>query len=396
MRIAFIDYVLDPARPGASGLSDIVWNMARELAKLGDDVHIVGPYTVEPDPIDGITVHRFKLPPIGYRNIAGHILIVLAAWRVARRIPNLDAIHAPEYLTTGIIAPFSRVPVLLTTPGNIYERIAHGNPFDPLTTQVLKVAARSSARWCTLIDAISKDMTKWWVKTGAKRERIVMIPHGIDGNAYRPVPNARAKLGVNDGDRMLVFAGRLSAEKNPALLIRAMARIVPTAPDMHLYFVGDGPERSTLANLAESLGLSDQVSFAGQVSPDHMPYWYSAADAVVLPSASEALPRVMLESMACGSVFVGTRISGVVDHVRDGETGYLVDVGDEAGLARAILTVVRGPENMNAIRSGARAYVFESLSWPIVMTNLHREILSRVQPPSEPKPIGVSSWIQGQ
>ena len=77
MRIGFIDYVLDPARPGASGLSDVVWNMSRELAVLGDDVHIVAPYSVDPNPVPGITVHRFALPPIGYRNIIGHILIVL-------------------------------------------------------------------------------------------------------------------------------------------------------------------------------------------------------------------------------------------------------------------------------------------------------------------------------
>lgn len=396
MRIAFIDYVLDPARPGASGLSDVVWNMARELAKLGDDVHIVGPYTAEPDPVDGITVHRFTLPPIGYRNIAGHILIVLAAWRVARRIPGLDAIHAPEYLTTGIIAPFSRVPVLLTTPGNIYERIAHGNPFDPATTQVFKLAARSSARWCTLIDTISHDMTKWWLKTGAKRERIAMIPHGIDSDAYSRVPEARTNLGVNLRDHVLVYAGRLSAEKNPAHLIRAMARIVPAVPDIHLYFLGDGPEKAALAQLADSLGLSAHITFANQVPSDQMPAWYSAADAVVLPSSSEALPRVMLEAMACGSVFVGTRISGVVDHVRDGETGYLVDVGDETGLANAILHITQHPDEAKEVGSRASAYVSKSLSWANVMAKLRREILSRVQPSSEAGPVPVSNWIEGQ
>jgi glycosyltransferase involved in cell wall biosynthesis len=377
MKIAFIDYVLDLAQPGASGLSDVVWNMARELAKLGDDVHIIGPYTVEPEPIDGVTVHRFKLPPIGYRNIAGHILIVLAAWRVARRIPNLDAIHAPEYLTTGIIAPFSGVPVLLTTPGNIYERIAHGNPFDPLTTQVFKLAARSSARWCALIDAISDEMEEWWRRSGAKPSNLTVIPYGVDIMRFRPVDNARDILRLTSDSRVILYPGRLSPEKRVDMLIRLLPALGRN--DVSLHIAGDGPLRAELESLARRLGVADHVRFLGQVALAEMPLWYSAADVVILPSTSEGLPRVMLEALACGAPFIGTRITGVVDVIRDGENGLLVDPNDDAALLAATQTMLS--DEPYARRLGARAHddIRSSYDWSSITGRL-RATLERELP----------------
>lgn len=378
MKIAFIDYVLDPAKPGKSGLSDVVWNMARELARLGDDVHVIGPYSVEPEPVPGVTVHRFRLPPINYRNIAGHILIVLSAWRVARRIPDLDIIHAPEYLTTGIIAPFSRVPVVLTTPGNIYERIAHGNPFDPITTQVFKLAARSSARWCTLIDAISNDMAWWWQETGASSDCVVVIPHGVDTDRFRPVPGARRSLGIPLGADVVLYAGRLSHEKGVDELLRAAARLVRERPWLHLYIAGDGPARESLRALTAQLGLMSHVSFEGMVPLEAMPSWYSAADVVVLPSQSEALPRVMLEAMACGATFLGAHISGVVDHIRDRETGFLVEAPTSELLARKLQTILENPALARDMGVRARRHAEERLGWPDLMAQFQRELRVRL------------------
>jgi len=380
MKIAFIDFVLDPARPGASGLSDIVWNMARELARLGDEVHIVGPYTVEPRAVAGVTVHRFPQPPIGYRNILGHILIVLRAWAVARRIPGLEVIHAPEYLSTGIIAPFSRVPVVLTTPGNIYERIAHGNPFDWPTTQVYKLAARSSARYCALIDAISNDMAWWWERTGAPRERIVVIPYGVDTDFFRRIPDARQRLGIPGEARVVLYAGRLSPEKNVDVLIRAVGRVAPALPRLRLDIVGSGLQKAALEELAGRLGLQEVCHFHGPAPLERMPWWYSAADVCVLPSSSEGCPRVMLEAMACGAPFVGTRISGIVDVVEDEKNGYIVPVNDELDLAGRLEQLCTHPLLAHALGETARATVRSRFGWSTVVQRFRGELHRRTIP----------------
>lgn len=203
MKIVLFDYVFEPSRPGITGLSDLVWNWAKHLMAFGDEVHIVAPYPESAQPPKGAIVHRFPVLPIGYRNIVGHILIVLRGWLEIRRLGNVDLIHAPEYLSTGIFGLLSRdTPVILTVPGNIYERIAHGNPFDWSATQVFKVAARLSARFCACIIVTSEEMRWWWEKTGAPTSRMVLIPHGVDTELFRPIPGTRALLGMSDHKRI--------------------------------------------------------------------------------------------------------------------------------------------------------------------------------------------------
>ncbi len=387
MKIAFIDFILDPAKPGTSGLSDVVWNMARELAKLGDDVHIVGPYTVEPQPVPGVTVHRFTLPPIGYRNIIGHLLIVLKAWGVARTIPNLDVIHAPEYLSTGLVAPLSRIPVVLTTPGNIYERIANGNPYDWYTTQVYKLAARSAARNCRLIDAISTDMAWWWTRTGAEKGRIAVIPHGVDTLVFRRMPNARQALGLHAETKLILYVGRLSPEKRIDVLLHAVSQIAVTHRDAELAILGGGPQQRQLDALAASLGIRDRVTFHGSLPHTQLPLWYSAADAVVLPSKSEGLPRVMLEAMACGAVFFGTEISGVIDHIQDGENGFLAKPGDPAMLARQLSRVLSDAGLGRRIGMNAEGYICAHLSWPTVVRAFRDTVTRSLNADDEARPL---------
>jgi glycosyltransferase involved in cell wall biosynthesis len=381
MRVGFVDYVLEPDKPGASGLSDITWNMARELTKLGDDVHIVAPYSVDPEPCDGVTVHRFPLPRPGYRNIVGHLRIVLGARRELVKLGNLDFIHAPEYVSTGIIAPTSSIPTVLTTPGNIYERIASGaNPFDPTMTAVLKACAHSSARRCLMIAAISQDMERWWRQTGASAERVEIIPHGVDTDVFHRSEYAARELGLSADRINLLYVGRLSPEKNVSLLIRAVGKLNDDAwgPNFQLHLVGAGPQEEELRSLVTRLRLGTQVAFHGRLPLADLPRWYSAADVVVLPSKSEGLPRVMLEAMACGTPFIGTRISGVVDHIRDGENGFIVDSDDEPALASRLRVVREQPLHARQIGRRGQEYVVRHLTWPLVVRRFRDAVTARL------------------
>lgn len=365
MKIAFIDFVLEPDKPGASGLSDIVWDTARELAQLGDEPHIVGPYAVEPAQVEGVTVHRFALPPIGYRNIAGHILIALRAWLVVRRIPDLDVIYAPEYLSTGLIAPFSRTPVVLRTPGNIYERRATSNPFDWTTTQVLKLAARSSARSCTLVIAISNDMARWWRRTGVPGRRGAVISNGVDITAFRPAADGGVKAA---GEPLrLLYVGRLSREKNVAVLLEALARLRDKAT---LELIGDGPLRQQLEAHTAALGLAEQVTFHGQLPKGALPRHYAAADVLVVPSLSEPLGRVVLEGLASGTAVVGARVGGIPDHVDDGVTGFLFDPYDAAELADRLARLADDSQLVTGMQRNARAYAEQQLAWPHIVARI--------------------------
>jgi glycosyltransferase involved in cell wall biosynthesis len=381
LRAAFVDYVVEPDKPGASGLSDISWNMARELGRLGDDVHVLGPYTVDPVHFPGVTAHRFPIPWPGYRNILGHLRIVASARNELGKLRDLDFIHAPEYISTGIIAPTSSVPTVLTTPGNIYARIASGsNPFDPSMTAVLKACARVSARRCLMIAAISRDMEYWWRRTGAPAERVEVIPHGVDTAVFHRIERAAHDLGLATDRTHLLYVGRLSPEKNVSLLIRAVAELDKDnlAPKIQLHIVGSGPQEQELRTLVSTFGLETRTVFHGKLALAELPRWYSAADAVVLPSINEGLPRVMLEAMACGTPFIGTRISGVVDHIRDGENGFVVASNDVDALAVRLNLVREQPLHVRQVGRNGQDYVDCELTWPIVVRRFRDAVTSRL------------------
>ncbi len=144
MKIVLFDYIFDQQQPGISGLSDLIWETARGLVDIGEEVHIVGPYPVGISGPNGATLHTYPLPRLNYHNLLGHLLIIWRGWRVIQReLSDADLIHTPEYLSSSVFTLMGKIPVILTTPGSIYERIHSGaNPFDPITTAIYKLADR--------------------------------------------------------------------------------------------------------------------------------------------------------------------------------------------------------------------------------------------------------------
>src|SRR5262249_6871087 len=116
--VYLIDYILDRHMPGASGLSDIIWDMATQLDRKGVEVHVFGPYSTIPRPTRSVQLHQVPVPPPGYRNVVGRVAIILSAYREIRRLGRPGIIHVPEYLSSGLLTPLdSHFPVVLTVPG---------------------------------------------------------------------------------------------------------------------------------------------------------------------------------------------------------------------------------------------------------------------------------------
>lgn len=380
MRVAFIDYVFELDLPvGTSGLSEVVWNMAIPLANAGHEVHVVAPYASQSYPCDSVQVHRFELPPIGYRNIIGHILIVRRAIQILKNYGQFDVIHAPEYLSTALLCYFGRIaPIILTEPGNIYERIANGNPYDYVTTQVYKWSARVSAKSCARIIATSDEMAYWWQRSGAQTTQIARIPLGVNLEGFSPIPQARQKLGWSSDQKHILFVARLSPETGAAALLRAFPQVVERYPEAHVHLVGSGVEVQKLRRLAEELAVSEKVHWYGWIPLHNLATYYSAADVMVFPGTSGGTPRVMLQAMACGVPFVGSAIGGIVDHIDASRTGWLVPAGNIEQLADAITQVFAHPADARQRAENAREYVL-SVSWPAIADRVYREVYQLCQ-----------------
>jgi glycosyltransferase involved in cell wall biosynthesis len=172
------------------------------------------------------------------------------------------------------------------------------------------------------------------------RSTIHFSPTGIDFDRFLPGDRraARRVCGLPEDARILLYVGRLSAEKGLEYLLDAFAQVQHTLhPAPHLVIVGDGPLKESLIQQACDLGLHHAITFTGVLPPEQLPQWYRAADLTVMPSLLEWFGAVAVESLACGTPIVGTQAGGLVDIVAEFECGLLVPPRDADALAVAII-----------------------------------------------------------
>jgi D-inositol-3-phosphate glycosyltransferase len=218
---------------------------------------------------------------------------------------------------------------------------------------------------------------------GGKGPAIEVIPCGVDLALFRPIPPQRAKrtLGLSQG-KFILFVGRIDAIKGIDVLIRAIHNLAGPSPEKNhlgLIIIGgesdidprtENLEMRKLRNMVARLDLGERVAFWGPQRQDLLPYFYSAAEALVMPSRYESFGMVTLEAMACGTPVIASRVGGLQYTVEDGKTGFLIPEGDWKVMAERIGEIVACPSLRRKFTSAAIRKVKE-YGWP----NITRKIL---------------------
>ena len=191
-------------------------------------------------------------------------------------------------------------------------------------------------------------------RAGIPVKRICQIDNGIaiSSKRHSTPDELRAGLGLENAGHVFAAVGRLSAEKNLALLLDAFTSVVASHPDARLLLAGDGPERQTLQEKTGQLGLQGQVSFAGNRTD--MEQIYPLLDCLVLPSLSEGMPLVVLEAMSRGIPVIASAAGEIPRLLANSQYGHVVPVGDERALRMAMIHSVTHPGRHDA---KAREYV---------------------------------------
>lgn len=171
---------------------------------------------------------------------------------------------------------------------------------------------------------------------------------------------ARATLGLEEDDFVVGVVARLSPQKAHHFMLEAIAVLARRHPHVRLVALGDGERRQELERLADSLGIADRVLFAG-VRRD-VAELLPAFDVSSLSSIHEAMPLALIESMAACLPVVATDCGAVRDVVTDGETGYVVSVGDVAALADRLAVLVENPELRERLGANGRARVMRDFT----------------------------------
>ncbi len=300
-----------------------------------------------------------------------------------RKNLNYDLIHS-HYWMSGIAAiqlkevwhiPFIH---MFHTLGHMKNRIAgfgeaEGDYRIEGEHRVIKAAER-------LIAATPAEVAQLQWLYNADSRKIVVVPPGVDLSHFYPIPKdeARAYVGVPKTDKNILFVGRVEPLKGIDTLLRAIGQMCQAGTinrdSLCVTIVGGEPdvdleemthEMSRLQKMREEYGIGDVVTFIGKRSQDTLPYYYAAADVVVMPSHYESFGMVALEAMACGTPVVASEVGGLAFLVRNDETGYLVRSDDPDDLSNRLTTLVTNEELRAAMGRNANAYA-QKYSWKMV------------------------------
>jgi glycosyltransferase involved in cell wall biosynthesis len=202
-----------------------------------------------------------------------------------------------------------------------------------------RCALSDKIRRADFIVCISEFHRRFYLENGARPEQLIVAYCGIDPSWFYPPDRARAA----DGPYRILSSGRLVEKKGFADLIEACRILADRGERFECVIGGNGELEHDLRSMIERLGLSDQVTMTGEaLMQEKIVDFMHAGDVYVLPCVwardgdVDGLPQMLMEAMACGLPAISTRLVGIPDLIRDGESGLLVEPGKPAELADAI------------------------------------------------------------
>ena len=383
-RVAFVSFHTSPlAAPGegkAGGMNVYVRQLARALGNAGVPVDVYTrehrPGTAPENMVESISGNaRVIHLPAGepdapmdeFFDLLPSFLSEMKDFTLRHGL-SYRAVHSHYWLSGWVGQAFSRwldIPHVMTfhTLSRIKMQSRPGEQ-EPLQRQEVEEELIAAADGIVAFSPHERDAMARLYSGDANRIRLA--PCGVDLSRFRPLDReeSRQRLGLN-GDKVLLYVGRIESLKGVELLVRTTAHL-DTCEAVKVLVVGDdnGQDREVdrLRDLAETLRVGDSIDFVGRVAQDELPYYYSAADVCVVPSFYESFGLVALESMACGTPVVASRVGGLSTVVQHGSTGYLKAWRCPEAFANSVEMLISSKSLQHSMGLAARRRA-EDMSW---------------------------------
>jgi len=367
-------------------MSVYLLELARELGERG---HLVDIYTRVHDPMDK---RIYQLGPnarlIHLRAGKDGEMHKLAVYPhlpdFARRLENFrkrhhlryDLVYSHYWLSAWVgkhLQEWWGVPhlVMFHTLGAVKNAIGVGEKEPEIRLKTESCVVRNCQRIIAATTREKDDLIRYY---GASPQTISVIPCGVNLELFQPMDKetARQQLGL-DGGRHILFVGRIEPLKGLDKLLVAMTCLNHGQKPRLLVIGGDdnvGQELERLQKLSGELHIQDSVDFLGRVKQAELPRFYSAADVSVVPSYYESFGLVALESLACGTPVVATRVGIAASIIRPGETGYVVVDNTPHLLADKIALLLSQPgnghESVNLMRASVAGFSWSNVAEAVV------------------------------
>ncbi len=363
--------------PRVGGLETAVARRAREFRALDHHVTVVTNryprHLPRYERIDGVTVHRILFPALvvprsewSPTRLGRYLLLLpLAPWALLRLWLLLRSLR-PTVLNAHYLSSPTLYVALLARLGLLRARLVMSCHGSDVTAIPPPSGSRALSRWilrrADAVTACSSDLAG----------RVAALMRRVPGGVVRVVYNGTdldefAGAAPLVRPRPYVFsAGRLVETKGMRVLVEALAALRSRGIDRDLVIAGSGPQEAALRALVERLGLGERVHFDGPADRARLANLYHGCAVFALAPLAEGFGIVSLEAMACARPVVATRVGGIPEVVRDGETGLLARPADPADLADKLAVVLTDPARAAEMGRRGRARVADLFTWPAV------------------------------
>jgi D-inositol-3-phosphate glycosyltransferase len=402
IRIAMLSYHTCPLATlggkDTGGMNVYVRDLTCELGRLGIHVDV---FTRSQDEHVPHILHD-----LGYGNRVVHMPAgpeqPAAKQKIAQYIPEFvdgikkfaqekgiryDIIHS-HYWMSGLAAEqlsdaWGGVPIvhMFHTLGEMKNRVARSED-ERAGVDRLEGERQVVRRADRIVVATLAELTQLRFLYRADDRKMVTIPPGVDTSHFYPIPADEAKeyIGLRPEDRMILFVGRIEPLKGIDTLIEAMSCLdLEGGPrPVHLAIIGGEPnaepsdmtaEMTRLQKLCDDLAVGQTVVFLGKRDQNSLPYYYSAAETLAMPSLYESFGMVALEAMACGTPVIASEVGGLGYLVQNEITGYTVPDSNPDALCIKISRLLNDADLRERMGRAAAQYALD-YAWPRITTQV--------------------------
>ncbi len=224
---------------------------------------------------------------------------------------------------------------------------------------------------CDTVWVPTEDYMQVLSRRGLERQRMKLFRRGLDTELFCPEPQAKEtlrELYQLKAGPILLYAGRVSTDKNLNILPKILPKLLEKYPTLNLIVAGDGPY---LQELKKSLNSYTAVVFTGRLEREKLPLFYQGSDLLVFPSATDTFGMVVYEAQACGLPCLVNELGGPKEIIKNSDTGWVVKGQTSEPWLEAVDTVIekfiRDPETYRSFGQRAREHVLSKASWEVIL-----------------------------